>query len=58
MREPPGTTIGDYQITVENNIYSQGTQTGFIDLKVYNKGSSFSKLFYTSEDVLHNGFYC
>jgi hypothetical protein len=56
MQEPPSATVGDYQITVEDNVYSQGTQTGVIDLKVYNKRSSFSKLFYTSEDILHNGF--
>lgn len=56
MREQPDAVIEDYQIIVENNVYSQGTQTGVINLKIRSKGSSFSKLFYTSEDVLHNGF--
>ncbi len=52
----PDAVFGDYSITMGDNTYSTGTQTGRIDLTIKSSGTSFEKLFYTSEDVLHNGF--
>ena len=49
-------TYQDYELTVEDNIYNSGTRTGFIDLSIKGDGSPFEKLFYTSDDVLSNGF--
>ena len=49
-------TFQDYKITVEDNLYNSGTRTGFIDLTIKGDGSPFEKLFYTSDDVLGNGF--
>ena len=51
-----GVTFQDYKITVEDNTYNSGTRTGFIDLSIKGDGSPFEKLFYTSDDVLGNGF--
>lgn len=55
-RRNPDVVFGDYSITVGDNTYSTGTQTGRIDLTIKSSGTSFEKLFYTSEDILHNGF--
>lgn len=49
-------TFQDYEITIEDNVYSSATRTGFIDLSIRGDGSPFEKLFYTSDDVLDNGF--
>lgn len=48
-------TFGEYDIRVKGNKYSDETRTGTIDLTIKNNGDQTEKLFYTSEDILHNG---
>lgn len=44
-----------YSIKIGECVYNSMTQTGSVELKVTGKELGLEKLFYTSEDVVHNG---